>query len=309
MAMGEKGSSTTRLEAFSDGVFAIAITLLILEIKTPSRIGILASGGLSHALAGNWESYVAYVMSFALIGVFWINHHSLFEYIKRTNRGVMLANLALLMCISFLHYPTAILAENLGDPGSRAVATAFYGLSLMACWALVGRDRVTAGGTGLLLGREGAADGPETKPAHGPNHRQRTHPDELARGDGMDQMGHEEDRNEKIKRPRNRAGDGAGGGPIRPGLLQDQIAETAEGEEPHKAQGRDAGQDVEFTQEDPRQTGSDQRTEQKSKFQAHGRDDGSERGRHEGACGRDPRSVEAEWELSLRRVNRPDRSN
>ncbi len=109
-------SETTRLEAFSDGVFAIAITLLILEIKVPAGPE-TQDHGLWRALLERWPSYVGYVISFATIGIMWVNHHALFKYIRRVDRALLLANLLLLMTISFLPYPTAVLAEHLSDAG------------------------------------------------------------------------------------------------------------------------------------------------------------------------------------------------
>ncbi len=110
-------SSTTRLEAFSDGVFAIAITLLILEIKVPAAAEIAALGGLWAALAERWPSYVGYILSFFVIGIMWVNHHALFTHIRRIDRLLLLANLLMLMTASFLPYPTAVLAEHLSRPG------------------------------------------------------------------------------------------------------------------------------------------------------------------------------------------------
>lgn len=120
-----------RLEAFSDGVFAIAITLLILEIKVPGAIEIRELGGLWAALAQRWPSYLGYVVSFLIIGIMWANHHALLEYIRRLDRPLILANLLLLMGVSFLPFPTAALAPHLADPAARTQATAFYGATLI----------------------------------------------------------------------------------------------------------------------------------------------------------------------------------
>lgn len=124
-------SSTNRLEAFSDGVFAIAITLLVLEIKVPQADEITAAGGLWSALGQRWPNYVGYALSFLVIGVMWANHHALFEYIRRVNRALILANLFLLMGVAFLPFPTAVLADHLADPGTRTAAAAFYGATLI----------------------------------------------------------------------------------------------------------------------------------------------------------------------------------
>jgi uncharacterized membrane protein len=124
-------ADTARLEAFSDGVFAIAITLLVLEIKVPSSIELMRVGGLWPALAQRWPNYVGYAMSFLIIGIMWANHHALFQYIRRVDRPLMLANLLLLMGVAFLPFPTAILAEHLADPAARTQATVFYGATLI----------------------------------------------------------------------------------------------------------------------------------------------------------------------------------
>ena len=113
--MGKK--ETGRLEAFSDGVFAVAITLLVLNIKIPG-IDLPASqlpndSGLWQALGNEWPMLAAYVTSFATIGVMWLNHHRLFIQIKRTNTTLMLLNLLLLLIIVFIPVPTALLAEYL----------------------------------------------------------------------------------------------------------------------------------------------------------------------------------------------------
>ena len=124
---GMATSDTTRLEAFSDGVFAIAITLLILEVKVPDHAEIQALGGLWPALAHRWPSLLGYLISFATIGIMWANHHAIFTYVRRCDRPFLLANLLLLMTVAFLPFPTAVLAEHLPDPDTRTAATMFYG--------------------------------------------------------------------------------------------------------------------------------------------------------------------------------------
>ena len=99
---------TGRLETFSDGVFAIAITLLILDVRVPSGIG-----SLTHRLGQAWPTYIAYVISFLVIGIMWANHHSIFRLIREASHGLVVANLLLLMCIAFIPFPTSVLAENL----------------------------------------------------------------------------------------------------------------------------------------------------------------------------------------------------
>ena len=118
-------SETTRIEAFSDGVFAIAITLLVLEIRIPSaELG--HASGLGRALFHLWPSYIGYVISFVTIGIMWANHHAIFSIVRRSDRYFMLINVAFLMGISFIPFPTAVLAEYLSEPEGRRTAVAFY---------------------------------------------------------------------------------------------------------------------------------------------------------------------------------------
>jgi uncharacterized membrane protein len=134
---------TNRLEAFSDGVLAIAITLLILEVKVPAA----ASGRLGHDLLHQWPSYASYVVSFAVIGIIWVNHHAMFERIARVSRTLLFLNLLLLMTVAFLPFPTALLAAYVNRGGRDAhVAAAVYGLAMeliglgfMALWVYLAR--------------------------------------------------------------------------------------------------------------------------------------------------------------------------
>jgi uncharacterized membrane protein len=131
--------STQRIEAFSDGVFAIAITLLILDLRIPAREGSDAAGRLS-AILGLWPSYFAYVLSFAMIGIYWANHHYLFKLFAKTDHGLNLLNLLLLMFIAFLPFPTHILGTHWPDEASRPVAVTFYAIGLLlpaAAWLAV----------------------------------------------------------------------------------------------------------------------------------------------------------------------------
>lgn len=138
---------TTRLEAFSDGVFAIAITLLVLEIKAPHpEPG--AAYSLWAALADDWPAYIGYVVSFVTIGIYWVNHHYLLHLFRGTNHGLNLLNLLLLMCLSFLPFSTAVLGENLRQPGQERAAVAFYVLSFLApamAWFAMWRYAVAGG--------------------------------------------------------------------------------------------------------------------------------------------------------------------
>ncbi len=141
--MDEK--ETGRLEAFSDGVFAVAITLLVLNIKIPG-IDLPSSNlpddtHLWQALLNEWPMLAAYGTSFATIGVMWLNHHRLFEHIKRTNSVLMLLNLLLLLIIVFIPVPTALVAEYLVRPDLHTAAIFYSGtmVILAVCFNLLWR--------------------------------------------------------------------------------------------------------------------------------------------------------------------------
>ncbi|PYQ28966.1 MAG: DUF1211 domain-containing protein, partial [Acidobacteria bacterium] len=95
----EESEETTRLEAFSDGIFAIAMTLLVLEIRLPEEI---PPGTLGDALLHVWRSYLAFLTSFATIGVMWVNHHRIFNLIRRTDQAILTLNLLLMLGVTFL---------------------------------------------------------------------------------------------------------------------------------------------------------------------------------------------------------------
>ena len=121
--------STKRLEAFSDGVFAIAITLLILEIKVPTPS--IAGQSLAAALAGQWAAYLSYLISFLMIGIYWVNHHYIFRFYTGTNHVFNLLNIFFLMCISFLPFPTAVISEYIEIAGEERTAAMFYAFGLL----------------------------------------------------------------------------------------------------------------------------------------------------------------------------------
>lgn len=113
---------TGRTEAFSDGVFAIAITLLILEIHVPKVEG----QSLVQALLQQWPSYVAYIMGFLIIAVMWVNHHNMFKYIRRTDNVFLFLNSLLLMVITAVNFSTSLLADYILDPQNQQVAVLIY---------------------------------------------------------------------------------------------------------------------------------------------------------------------------------------
>jgi len=130
--------STQRIEAFSDGVFAIAITLLILEIKVPHLVG--TDKSLASGLLDLWSSYFGYVSSFIMIGIYWVNHHYVFQLYKRTDHYFLILNVLFLMCISFVPFTTSVLAEYLTDPKHFQTAIIFYNFGFLLCaftWLLI----------------------------------------------------------------------------------------------------------------------------------------------------------------------------
>ena len=123
MAPDDAARETGRVEAFSDGVFAIAVTLLGFTLKVP--IG--AGGHLATALVKNWPAFVAFVTSFTTIGILWINHHRLFTHIRRIDHSLLLLNGLLLMTVTVVPFATTLVAEYAGYPGGRTAALLYSG--------------------------------------------------------------------------------------------------------------------------------------------------------------------------------------
>jgi uncharacterized membrane protein len=119
--------STARLETFADGVFAIAATLLILNVDAQVSENAHDLGG---RLLHIWPSYLAYAVSFVTIGIMWVQHHALLGQIDRTDRRFLLANVGLLMCIAFVPFPTRVVAENVRAEGARDAAL-LYGFTMV----------------------------------------------------------------------------------------------------------------------------------------------------------------------------------
>jgi uncharacterized membrane protein len=108
---GFQTTDTNRVEAFSDAVLAVAITILALQLGTPDH----HPGGLLPALLGQWPVYLGYLISFAYIGVIWLNHHQAFTRIRTVDRGLHVANLALLFTTAALPFPTGVLSDALQE--------------------------------------------------------------------------------------------------------------------------------------------------------------------------------------------------
>lgn len=117
-----------RIEAFSDGIFAIAITLLVLDIGVPED----GTGDLLAALVDQWPDYLAYATSFITIGGLWLAHHGIFSRLEAVHGAVLRLNLALLMLVAFLPFPTRLMAQAIEEVDAERVAVIFYGLTLLA---------------------------------------------------------------------------------------------------------------------------------------------------------------------------------
>jgi uncharacterized membrane protein len=135
---------TGRTEAFSDGVFAIAITLLVLDIGIPAS----EFDDLWSAILHEWPAYLGYATSFLTIGGLWLAHHGIFRRLRYANNAVMRINLLLLMAVSFLPFPTRLVAEAIRDQSAERAAAVFYGSCLLAIallfsalWGAAVRDR------------------------------------------------------------------------------------------------------------------------------------------------------------------------
>ena len=120
-------SSKVRLEAFSDGIFAIAATLLVLDLAVPKPEPALFDG-----LLHEWPSYAAYATSFLTIGIIWVNHHTVLERMHRIDRGLLFVNLILLLFVALIPFPTKVLAHYLQSGGANAhTAAAAYGVAML----------------------------------------------------------------------------------------------------------------------------------------------------------------------------------
>jgi uncharacterized membrane protein len=135
---------TRRLVAFSDAVFAITVTLLVLEIRPPTD-----HAHLLHGLLALWPSYLAYAVTFLFIGQVWANHHVMFDHIRAADRVVLLLNTLLLMVVAFLPFATSVLAGALRSGEGQRTAVVFYGivfdvtaLTFNAVWKYARRNRL-----------------------------------------------------------------------------------------------------------------------------------------------------------------------
>ena len=135
---------TGRVEAFTDGVIAVALTLLVLDLRVPEPV---AGGSLAHRLGELWPNYLAYVISFLAIGIMWINHHSMMRRLRAVDHAAMVLNLVLLLCIAGLPFTTSLFATYLQAPSGGHLAAVIYAGSFLVTsvvflslqWLLVAR--------------------------------------------------------------------------------------------------------------------------------------------------------------------------
>jgi uncharacterized membrane protein len=126
---------TARLEAFSDGVFAIAITLLVLDLAIPATKQ--SEQHLLDAIGDEWHGYLGYIVSFATVGALWLGHNAITDYLDRADTTLLRLNLLLLFFVSFIPFPTRLLSEYVATEQAERVAVTFYGLTLLVAGALL----------------------------------------------------------------------------------------------------------------------------------------------------------------------------
>ena len=138
-------SEKDRILAFSDGVIAIAITLLVLELRVPAPAEL--DHGLAHYLGSLWSSYASYLLSFAVIGIMWVNHHRVLDHVARVDRVLLILNLHLLLWIAVLPFPTALVGKFIRHGDDAKIAMAVYSGVMVMCsiafqllWRWITRD-------------------------------------------------------------------------------------------------------------------------------------------------------------------------
>ena len=148
----DEGRDTGRLEAFSDGVFAIAVTLLALELRTPLPTTLHEGEHLREMLWHEWPAYLAFATSFTTILIMWVNHHNLFRLIRRTDHAFLLLNGLLLATVTVIPFSTNVLAEYIREPDARTAAI-FYAVTGLAMAVAFNRLWAYAQREGRLLAR------------------------------------------------------------------------------------------------------------------------------------------------------------
>jgi uncharacterized membrane protein len=122
---------TLRIEAFSDGVFSIAITLLALELPFPRIENIQSNAVLTHAFLNNWTSYLAFILSFLSVLIMWMNHHAIFRHVHKTTNNIMFANGFMLLLVVAVPYPTSLIAEYFNSPAANTAVAVYAGLFIL----------------------------------------------------------------------------------------------------------------------------------------------------------------------------------
>jgi len=120
---------TSRIEAFSDGVFAIVITLLVLEIHVPQVQGKDVSAALAHSLLAMAPKFLTYILSFLIVCIWWVAHHQLFHVLKRSDRGLLWLNSLFLLWLAFIPFPTALMGDF---PGERIAVMGYGAVTTLA---------------------------------------------------------------------------------------------------------------------------------------------------------------------------------
>ena len=177
--MSDKG----RVEAFSDGVLAIAVTLLVLDLRVPVEGSL--NGPLAAALAHEWPSYAAYATSFLVIGIIWVNHHGVFQLIGRVDRITLFLNLLLLMTVVAIPFTTSLLSEYLraGGADARTAALVYSAVMLLMSCGFAGLYTYVATHPVLL------ADGVDPVVGTGIHRALQRRRDAAVRGDAGDRSG------------------------------------------------------------------------------------------------------------------------
>src|SRR4051812_43004781 len=122
---------TIRIEAFSDGVFSIAITLLALELPFPRIEHLPNNAVLTKAFLNNWTSYLAFILSFFSVLIMWMNHHAIFRHVHKTTNAIMFANGFMLLLVVAVPYPTSLIAEYFNSPAANTAVAVYSGLFIL----------------------------------------------------------------------------------------------------------------------------------------------------------------------------------
>jgi uncharacterized membrane protein len=143
----EAGLTKSRIEALADGVFAVAMTLLVFEIKVPGPAQEAGAGGLARHLASLWPNFVSYAISFFVLGIYWVGHHNQFHFIRRSNRPFLWLNIVFLFFVTLIPFSAALISMHFDEP----IAIAFYGGNLIAVGLVLYAIWVYATSNGRLV--------------------------------------------------------------------------------------------------------------------------------------------------------------